>query len=138
MNERQKIALRAVKDGAPADGRTVAALQRRGWVDESGRVTHEGWEEYLDSVETSTLTLLTLGTPLYRVPTTQRGVYASFPKGTRLTVVFGGREGKRQQRWYDCYADTRFGVIRVYQNNAHKIETVRVPKEEIHEETIAV
>ena len=135
MNENMKTALRALQDGAPADGRSVAALKRRDWADEEGKITHDGWEAYLDAVPTSKMTLIVLGTALHKVYAGP-GRQASFPKGTRMTVVFAG-SNKKGQRWYDCFASAEFGIVRVYQNRDHKIQTVRVPSEDLEDATIS-
>lgn len=129
MNSNQIQALISLSTGLLADGRSVAALKRQGYVDEEGKLTPTGRSVYLDNVETQDVYTLVLGTALNGVRVGKR-VY-SLPKGTALMALFTGRM-RSGQKWYDCYyaQEQAFPIIRVLHNSAHKISITRVPLSE--------
>ncbi|KKN51647.1 hypothetical protein LCGC14_0620550 [marine sediment metagenome] len=130
MNSNQIQALIALSTGLLADGRSVAALKRQGYVDEEGKLTPTGKSVYLDNVETRDVYTLVLGTALNGIRVGKR-VY-SIHKGAVLIALFAGTT-KNNQKWYDCYyaQEQAFPIIRVLHNSAHKISITRVPLTEI-------
>ena len=128
MNQNMLNALKALIEDRKADGRSVAGLRKRGYVDEEGAVTKEGRVAYLDNVPTELLYTLTLGEPLSGVKD-KEGKRYTLPKGTRLIAIFAGRSKDRyKQRWYDCFLAEKFPTSCVLWNKKHKLETTRVPK----------
>ncbi len=128
MNSNQIQALISLSTGLLADGRSVAALKRQGYVDEEGKLTPTGRSVYLDNVETQDVYTLVLGTALDGIRVGKR-VY-SIHKGAVLIALFAGTT-KNNQKWYDCYYAEGYPVIRVLHNSAHKISKTRVPLTEI-------
>ena len=120
MNENMRKALEALSVGEPADGRSVAALKKRGLVSEDGTLTEAGVTACGGDMGVS----LTLGTPLGSVRDRQ-GKTNTLPKGTKLIVVFAGRD-KRHQKWADCFLNSNYPLIRVLDNRMHKIVEERV------------
>ena len=128
MNSNQIQALIALSTGLLADGRSVVALKRQGYVDEEGKVTSTGRSVYLDNVETRDVYTLVLGTALNGIRVGKR-MY-SITKGAVLIALFAGMT-KGNQKWYDCYYAEGYPVIRVYHNSAHKVSITRVPLSEL-------
>ncbi|KKN15011.1 hypothetical protein LCGC14_0990390 [marine sediment metagenome] len=129
MNSNQIQALISLSTGLLADGRSVAALKRQGYVDKEGKLTPAGRSVYLDNVKTQDVYSLTLGTKLSGIKVGKR-LY-SLPKGAVLLALFAGMT--KNQRWYDCFytQEQSFPIIRVLHNSAHKIEKTRVPLTEL-------
>jgi len=128
MNENMLKALQAIGRDEKADGRSVVALKKRGLITEDGKLTLDGREAFLDSVETEIMHTIILGTPLSGVKN-NAGKKGTLQKGTELIVVYAGRTKDRyKQRWADCFLSKDFPLIRVLNNRAHRFRQQRVPK----------